>query len=194
MLAIRVLAKYLDRAAHARRLPPKLPIFSTEFGLQSNPPDSTVSTTPSRQAALINEKEEYSYRYGRLKSYSQYLLHDDPARPGPRSLRWSGFQTALRFPNGKKKPAWSAYRFPLVVHRRRAGVRVWGRVRPGEGRRYLRLYARGRPSGGLIGTNSQGYFSLERRSISRYRFKAYERDGNGTLTRLGTSRTARPIR
>jgi hypothetical protein len=194
MLAIRVLAKYLDRAAKAKRLPRKLSIYGTEFGLQSNPPDTTVSTTPSSQARLINEKEEYSYRYGRLKSYSQYLLTDDPPRPGPRSARWSGFQTGLRFPNGKKKPAWNAYRFPIVVHRRRGGVRVWGCVRPGEGRRFIRLYANGRPSGGLKATNSQCYFSVKRRNIGRYRFKAYERDGNGTLLRLGTSRTARPIR
>ena len=56
-----------------------------------------MSTSPVRQAALINEKEEYSYRYGRLKSYSQYLLFDDPPRKGPLSVKWSGFQTGLRF-------------------------------------------------------------------------------------------------
>ena len=79
MLAIRRLANYIDRAAKADRLPLELPIYNTEFGLQSNPPDPLVSTTPSRQAR-INEKEEYSYRYARLKSYSQYLLYDDPSR------------------------------------------------------------------------------------------------------------------
>ena len=76
-------------------IPRNLPIYNTEFGLQSNPPDRLVSTTPVRQAALINEKEEYSYRYGRLKSYSQYLLFDDPPRKGPLSVKWSGFQTGL---------------------------------------------------------------------------------------------------
>jgi hypothetical protein len=186
MLAIRRLAKYLDLAHRARRLPRKLPIYNTEFGLQSNPPDRSVSTSPTRQAQIINEKEEYAYRYGRLKSHSQYLLFDD------RQL--AGFQTGLRFRRGSKKPAYSAYRFPLVVHRRRGGVRVWGRVRPGQGRRYVRLYAGGRRSGGTIATNSRGYFGVKRRSIARYRFKAYGRDGNGTLYKLGTSRTARPIR
>src|SRR5207247_1982058 len=72
MLAIRRLGKYLDLAARAGRLPAHLPIYNTEFGLQSNPPDPSVSTTPVRQAQLVNEKEEYSYRYSRLKSYSQY--------------------------------------------------------------------------------------------------------------------------
>ena len=194
ILAVRRLAKYLDRAANAGRLPRKLLIYNTEFGLQSNPPDFTVSTTPVRQAALINEKEEYSYRYGRLKSYSQYLLNDDPPRPGGRSVRWSGFQTGLRFPNGKKKPAYSAYRFPIVVHRRGRGVSIWGRVRPGSGRRYVQLYdAGGKRSGGRIATNSSGYFGVKRARTTRYRFKAYSSALDGRKL-LGNSRTARPIR
>ena len=112
MLAIRQLGGFLDKAAAAGRIPRNLPIYNTEFGLQSNPPDRLVSTTPVRQAALINEKEEYSYRYGRLKSYSQYLLFDDPPRKGPLSVKWSGFQTGLRFTSGTKKPAYTAYKLP----------------------------------------------------------------------------------
>jgi hypothetical protein len=194
MLAIRKLAKYLDLAGRAGRITRKLPIYNTEFGLQSNPPDNSVTTTPSRQARLLNEKEEYSYRYGRLRSYSQYLLNDDPARPGPRSARWSGFQTGLRFPNGNRKPAYDAYRFPIVVHRKRRGVHIWGRVRPGGGHRYLRLYAGGRRVGRLMRTNSRGYFGISRRRVARYRIKAYERNPGGALVLLGKSRTARPIR
>jgi len=196
MLAIRKLGKYLDLARRAHRFKRRLPIYSTEFGLQSNPPDNSVSTTPVRQAALLNEKEEYSYRYPRLKSYSQYLLQDDPPRPGPRSLRWSGFQTGLRFPNGRKKPAYNAYGFPIVVHRRgRRGVRVWGRVRPGGGgARLVRLYAGGGRSGGLVRTNSLGYFGVRRGRVARYRFKAYVYGAGGKLVLIGKSRTARPIR
>ena len=104
MLAIRTLATYLDRARSARRFTRKLDIYNTEFGLQSNPPDRIVSTSLSRQAALINEKEEYAYRYTRLKSHSQYLLFDDPARPGPLRVKWSGFQTGLRFASGRPSP------------------------------------------------------------------------------------------
>ena len=99
--------RYLDRAARAGRMPLDLPIYNTEFGLQSNPPDPTVSTTLARQAALINEKEELSYRYPRLRSYSQYLMYDDPPRPRATDERavWSGFQTGLRFTDGRRKPA-----------------------------------------------------------------------------------------
>jgi hypothetical protein len=194
MLAIRKLGKYLDFARSAHRFKRRLPIYSTEFGLQSHPPDTTVSTTPVRQAALINDKEEYSYRYSRLKSYSQYLMEDDPARPGPASQRWSGFQTGLRFPNGKKKPAFSAYAFPIVVHRARHGVRIWGRVRPGGGApRAVRLYAGGRRSGPTIRTSTSGYFGVSRRHVGRYRFKAYFYGAGGKLILAGKSRIARPI-
>ena len=119
--------------ASARRFTRKLDIYNTEFGLQSNPPDRIVSTSLSRQAALINEKEEYAYRYSRLKSHSQYLLFDDPARPGSLRTKWSGFQTGLRFASGRPKPSYNAYRFPIVVKKRRPRrVRVGPRA-PGHG-------------------------------------------------------------
>jgi hypothetical protein len=191
MLAIRQLGKYLDRAAAAGRVRRGLPIYNTEFGLQSNPPDRVVSTSPVRQAALINEKEEYSYRYGRLKSYSQYLLFDDPPRKGPASQKWSGFQTALRFTSGKKKPAYTAFKFPIVVKKRRRDVLIWGRVRPGAGQRSVQLQRKGAGnSGPRVKTNSNGYFTVKRRQSGRYRFRAY--DSSGKL--LGTSRTAKPAR
>jgi Cellulase (glycosyl hydrolase family 5) len=186
MLAIRTLGTYLDRAASAGRLRRHLPIYNTEFGLQTNPPDRSVSTTPSRQARLLNEKEEYSYRYSRLKSYSQYLLYDDRAL--------SAFQTALRFFSGRAKPSLNAYRFPIVVHRRgRRGARIWGLVRPGTGKRFVQLYKGGRRSGGRISTGSSGYFAALRARKGSYFFKAYGRNSAGRLVLLGRSRTAAPI-
>ncbi len=188
MLAIRTLGAYLDRARRAKRFSRRLGIYNTEFGLQSNPPDRFVSTSLARQAALINEKEEYAYRYSRLKSHSQYLLFDDPARRGSLRVKWSGFQTGLRFASGRAKPSYNAYRFPIVVKKRRRGVYVWGRVRPGTGRRYVRIQRRGGSFGPRTKTSARGYFGVQRRVSGRYRFKAY--DAEGAL--LGTSRTAKP--
>jgi hypothetical protein len=179
------LSDYLDKAGARGRLPKHLSIYDTEFGYQSNPPDRSVSTTPSRQAKLINEKEEIHYRYGRLKSYSQYLMFDDKAL--------NSFQTALRFRSSRAKPAYSAYRLPIVVHRRgRRGVYIWGRVRPGSGTRFVQLYSGGRRAGPRIHTNSRGYFGVKRKRKGSYRFKAYARDGS-KLKLLGSSRTASPI-
>jgi len=189
LLAIRRLGDYLDRARAARRFSSRLSIYNTEFGLQSNPPDPFVSTTLSRQAALINEKEEYAYRYSRLKSHSQYLMYDDPARPGPPAVKWSGFQTGLRFASGRAKPSFNAYRFPIVVKRRGRGVRIWGRVRPGSGRRYVRIQRRGGSYGPRLRTNWSGYFGKSIGRSGNFRFRAYDRDGK----HIGTSRTAGPI-
>ena len=192
LLAIRRLGRYLDRAARAGRLPLSLPIYNTEFGLQSNPPDPTVSTTLARQAALINEKEELSYRYPRLRSYSQYLMYDDPAREGAdeRAI-WSGFQTGLRFSDGRDKPAFDAFRLPIVVHTRGRRVVVWGRVRPGEGKRTVRLEARRRGDWERVvevETDDAGYFETRVRRASRFRYRAFAGEDA-----LGTSRTATPI-
>jgi hypothetical protein len=187
MIAIRRLGSYLDRAAKAGSLPRNLPIYSTEFGLQSNPPDPTISTTLAKQARELNEKEELSYLYPRLRSYSQYLLFDDPQRPGPRDVAWSGFQTGLRFGQGPSKPAWEAYRLPIVVHSSGRGVRIWGRVRPGSGHRPLRLQVlRGggwRNAGRSLRTDADGFFSVKRRVVAPYRVAA---------PGVGLSRVAEP--
>jgi hypothetical protein len=193
LLAIRRLGRYLDLAAKAGRIPDQLPIYNTEFGLQSNPPDPTVSTTLAEQASQLNQKEELSYRYPRLRSYAQYLLYDDPIRPGPTAVAWSGFQTGLRFADGRKKPAWNAYMLPIVVHRTAMGVRIWGRVRPGEGRRTIQLERRvGRrftTEGKRVGTDADGCFELSGTTLAAYRFVGY--DGGGR--RVGTSRLATPL-
>jgi hypothetical protein len=189
---IRRLATALDKAARAGRINRGLPIYNTEFGFQTNPPDPFISTSPSRQAQLLNEKEEYSYRYPRLKSYSQYLLYDDAARSGSSALRWAGFQTGLRHAGGSVKPAYEAYRLPIVVKKRGRGVLIWGRVRPGTGTRYAQLQRRQGGSyvndGGLIKTDSRGYFTVTRTGRTSYRFVGYALQGG---PQLGVSRTAR---
>jgi hypothetical protein len=195
LLAIRRLGDYLDRAAQAGRLPENLPIYDTEFGLQSNPPDPTVSTTLKEQGQFLNEKEELSYRYPRLRSYAQYLLYDDPVRAGPRSVAWAGFQTGLRFVDGSMKPAWEAYRLPIVGHLSGGGVRIWGRVRPGSGPRSVQLQrlqlGRFVDSGSRISTDAGGYFTAERPEQANYRFQAYA--SPGAHRPFATSREVTPL-
>jgi len=191
MLVIRRLGEYLDLTALARRLPQRLPIYNTEFGLQSDPPDPTARLDLTEQAATLNEKEEQSYRYPRVRSYAQYLLYDDPPREGATEKEvWSGFQTGLRFTQGEQKPAWDAYRLALVVERVETGVRIWGHVRPGTGARRVDLE---RVPGGTrrrIETDSAGFFTVRLPAEGRYRYRAYAKDGKT----IGTSRTAGPVR
>jgi hypothetical protein len=193
MLAIRRLGSALDKAARAGRISRGLPIYSTEFGYQTNPPDPFVSTSPNRQGELLNSLEEFSYRYPRLKSYSQYLLFDDVARSGSSALRWAGFQTGLRFSNGKAKPSFEAYKLPIVVKRRGGGVSIWGHVRPGSGTRFVQLQRKSGGSfvddGSPIRTNVRGYFSARRGKRGQYRYEGFS-GSPGAGTALGLSRVA----
>ena len=194
MLVIRRLGAALDRAARAGRITRGLPIYSTEFGYQTNPPDPFVSTSPARQAEILNQMEEYSYRYSRLKSYSQYLLFDDRARPGSSALRWAGFQTGLRFSNGKDKPSLAAYKLAIVVKKRGGSVSIWGHVRPGKGARFVQLQRRSGKTfandGAPLKTNSGGYFSVKR-ARGTYRYEAFG-GAPSAATTLGFSRAAVP--
>jgi hypothetical protein len=195
MLVIRRLGTALDRAGRAGRITGHLPIYSTEFGYQTDPPDPFVSTSPPRQAELLNEMEQYSYRYPRLKSYSQYLLYDDVARSGSSALRWAGFQTGLRFANGKAKPSLDGYKLVLVVRRHGQGVTIWGRVRPGTGTRYAQLERKSGGSfvkdGAPVKTNSSGYFTATRGKRAQYRYEGFS-GSPSSATSLGRSRTAVP--
>jgi hypothetical protein len=202
LYVIRRLARALDLAARAHRIPRKLPIYNTEFGIQTNPPDPFQGGSLGRQAQIINESEEFSYRYSRLKSFAQYLLYDDARRPGPAFVRWSGFQSGLRFASGKQKPAYEAYRFPIVVHKRGGRVSIWGRARAGTGARLVQLQRKrgGRfvNVGSRIQTNPLGYFSVKR-PFGSYRFLAYGSASGSTgsgaaVAFLGKSRTAKPTR
>lgn len=110
------------------------PLFLTEFGYQSNPP-SPLGVPLGRQAAYLNQAEFIAYTNPHVRTLSQFLLHDDSTLAGATALARVGasFQTGLEFHDGKRKPAYNAYRLPIYLpkavvaggHR----LRVWGFVR-----------------------------------------------------------------
>ena len=106
----------LDKLSAAHRLAgSRLPLWITEFGFQSNPPD-TFATPIKRIPGFMGQSEWIAYRNGRVASFSQYPLVDD------KSL--AGFQSGLRFHNGKiKSGVYQAFQMPFFV-RRISGSRV----------------------------------------------------------------------
>lgn len=150
------LTAVLDAGARARRVARRLPIFLTEFGFQTNPPDRFTRTTPARQAAYINESEWIAFRNPRVASFAQYQLVDEPdAR---------NFNTGLRFTDGRAKPALAAYALPLVVTRSGSGSRVFGAVRPAADGAAERVRIQRAPAPGqryrtlaTVGVNRKGY-------------------------------------
>ncbi len=113
----------------------RFPIWSTEFGYQTKPPDpEPLTTTPALAAYYLNWAEYLTWRDPRIKSYDQYLLQDPPT---------GIFASGLVFPNGQPKPGFFAYRMPIYLPIVSAPsgqpLEVWGGVRPAG---YARLATR----------------------------------------------------
>jgi hypothetical protein len=120
----------LDKAQAAYGADTHFPIYSTEFGYQTNPPETIQRTTAPRIAAYyLNWSEYISWRDPRIRSYDQYLLRDPPGANAS-----GGFATGLQFKNGIPKAMFDAYRTPLYLPltsgRRGHALEVWGCVRP----------------------------------------------------------------
>ncbi|MFT4048393.1 MAG: hypothetical protein QM648_00985 [Solirubrobacterales bacterium] len=115
----------LDQAYKAKRISKsKLPIYNSEFGFQSDPPDEDAGTPISRIPAYLNYSEYLSWLDPRVSTYSQYEIVDDGDL--------AGFQTGLRFVDGTlKSGVYAAYQTPMVVMTTKSNnrVSVWGGVR-----------------------------------------------------------------
>jgi hypothetical protein len=186
--------KLLDRAARYGRIPAKRPIYITEFGFQSSPPDPFGDAlSPARHAAAINEAERLFWGDPRVKSVSQYELFDVPSP--------DDFNTGLRFADGNAKPAWAAFRMPLVVSKIKPNVvEIWGMVRPPLVPVRAEVKIVGGASGGAtVGwprTNARGYyrFTVRRANAARLRYRAEWTDDTGETLRSRVASAGQPIK
>jgi len=131
------------------------PIWLTEYGYQTNPPDNAAGVSYPRQATMIGEAALRTYQLPQVSLIIQFLYRDEPSIGG-----WqSGFQTV----SGKIKPAFNAFRLPLAeVSRKGASAVVWGQVRPRSGSQPYVLQQRkgGRwVSLGTKRTSGHGFFT-----------------------------------
>ena len=121
--------------AYGQHRPGGVPLYLTEWGFKTNPPNPYIRTTLSEQAAWLNQGEYMMWTEPYVKQYTQFLLLDSPPKPHTRkgsALYWSTFQTGLEFQNGRPKPSYAAFRVPLWLPNARHGrhVAVWGQLRP----------------------------------------------------------------
>lgn len=123
--------KVLDAAAKAKRIRKGMKVYNSEFGFQSDPPDP-IWASIQRIPEYLNLSEFLSYKDGRLMTYSQYQLRDDPLRREfgiADTRRYAGFQMGLYFEDGRRKSnVYEAYQLPIVVSktRRSSAVKIWG--------------------------------------------------------------------
>jgi hypothetical protein len=128
------LTAVLDRAAKTGAITSRLPIYLTEFGIESTP-DPVRGVSQQRQSEYRAISERIAYDNPRVVAFSQYLLRDDLPKAGVPTLeRYPGFETGLFTAAGKPKPSYDGFRLPLAVRRTSATrVSIWGLVRPATG-------------------------------------------------------------
>jgi hypothetical protein len=117
----------------ARRSFGPKPIWLTEYGYQTNPPDSFLGVPPRRQATLLGLAAMRAWRLPRITMLIQYLYRDEETL--------SRFQTGLVFADDRPKPSLQGFRLPFAqMGRHGFQTMVWGQVRGGKpGRKRYRL-------------------------------------------------------
>ena len=79
-----------------------VPLWLTEYGYQTNPPDRLFGVTPAKQAAYLTQAIAIARRDPRIDVLLWFLLRDEREVE-----RWqSGLVTAT----GKRKPSFAAFR------------------------------------------------------------------------------------
>ncbi len=126
------LSRALDLAARAHAIRAGMPIYLTEFGVQSKP-NRFLGVSVAKQAEYDAIAEHIAWSNPRVAAFSQYLLRDDPLGGAPGSSVHGGvvrFQTGLDYVNGQPKPLYFGWPIPLVVSKSRHRFSLWGLVRP----------------------------------------------------------------
>jgi hypothetical protein len=165
--ALEDLQRALGRAARTGATGGRLPVYVTEYGVESIPDPQGVSLR--RQAEYLGIGEYLLWLDPWVRSYGQYLLHDD------RAINRFAFQSGLRTRAGARKPAYHAFQIPLVARRRGQRLRFWGHVRPGSGVREVVIEAlrRGRVAElRRTHTDARGYFTFTARAGRAERWRA----------------------
>ncbi len=187
--------RVLRRAEKYRRIPRGRGVYITEFGFQSNPPDKK-GLSLGAQARAMNESDRLFFGDRRIRAVAQFELYDVPELKDE-----DVYNTGLRFGDGRLKPAWGAYRMPLVVTRLTATqVEVWGQVRPSNVRTRVALLA-ARKGGkfkriGSPRTNASGYFRVRvrRGQAAKLRYRTTWASPNGETFPSRTATAGRRIK
>ena len=181
------LVRLIDGAARKGRIARGRGVYITEFGYQSNPPDRISNVSPAEQGQYINESDRLFYGSSRVKWVGQYELTDVPQQ--------DQFNSGLRYVGGQRKPAYAAYRMPIVVTRRSANsVEVYGQSRPGGA---ATVAIQSQASGGQfttvrnVRTNAQGMFRVNVSKAGAFRLKWRLSGINNATGETMTSREAK---
>jgi hypothetical protein len=144
-------------------------IWLTEYGYQTDPPDTYMGVSYAKQALYLSEAALRTYLAPRVDVLIQYLVQDEPD-----AARW---QSGVYTSSDRAKPSLQAFRFPLAEESR-TGRRttLWGQVRPGAAATYRLLrYVAGTwvPVGADAKTTARGYFTRAVNAAPGARFRIW---------------------
>jgi hypothetical protein len=96
----------------------QIPVYLTEYGYETYPPNPWRGVSLRLQSLYLNEAQYMAWRDPRVRTMSQFLLYDalpDFTAPPASQKYWSTFQTGLRFAGGAPKPSLNSYRLPVFL-------------------------------------------------------------------------------
>ena len=107
-----------DLAARTNSVQSGLPLFMTEFGFETNPPDPFSGVPLASQAKFNTIGEFMAWQNPRILSQAQFLLADVPPirqrRKGSKGY-WFTYQSGLFFQRGQPKQAAFTYTMPFLA-------------------------------------------------------------------------------
>lgn len=145
----------LEREIH--RAFGRKPIWLTEYGYQTNPPEVFLGVTPAQQATFVSTAALRVYRSSSVAMLIFFMVRDDRSA--------AGWQSGLFTADGLVKPAYASFRSPLVQIARHGGrVTLWGQIRPRSGRQPFRVRLEEDDGASWVGgthwTDANGFFSI----------------------------------
>jgi len=182
------LTSALGKAAKAGAINGNLPLYLTEFGIESTP-DPVRGVSLQRQSEYRAISERIAYDNRRVVAFSQYLLRDDLPQPGvPKIARYPGFETGLFTSAGKPKPSYDGFRLPLAVRTGKTKVSMWGLVRPAGGPTTATIERRSGVKGAwrtltTVQTNASGYFAKTAALVKDRQWRLVWKAPDGTTFR-----------
>ena len=124
----------LDRLSLRGRLGRgRLPVYLTEFGYQTSPPDHAIGITLAQQTRYLQQAAFIAWQRRRVRVLTFYQWEDEPVHwRGPGTRAYAGWQSGLRFVNGRPKPVFTTFAAPFVIAQQpgRRSALLWGQVRP----------------------------------------------------------------
>jgi hypothetical protein len=163
-------------ARRTKNVPRGLPMYMTEFGFETNPPDPFSGVPPARQAEWNALGEFLAYSNPRINAQTQFLLRDvAPVRGAKRGTKafWFTYQSGLYTVDDAPKPAANGYYFPFIANGAGFGTaNVWGQLRfrtnglPAGSQDSVQIQHKATGSdqwtdvgGPILVTNAMGYFT-----------------------------------